>query len=117
MKKTEEKELKYLAKVIAMVVRNNMETFHSKNLSDKQMKELNPLIRNGIYTGLVLLLDSEDSLRSKNGESECTYFMRKFQEALIPDYWEEPELTHDYKFTKHLFNRSKKSREKQNEGI
>lgn len=32
------------AKYIAMVVRNELENFHSENLSDAQMKELNPLI-------------------------------------------------------------------------
>ena len=33
------------AKYIAIVVRNAMEDFHTKHLSDKQMKELNPIIR------------------------------------------------------------------------
>jgi hypothetical protein len=44
-----------LAKIIAVVVRNSMEDFHCKYLSDAQMKELNPLIRNAIYTALVNL--------------------------------------------------------------
>ena len=37
---------------LAMVVRNAMEDFHCRHLSDEQMKELNPIIRNAICTGL-----------------------------------------------------------------
>jgi len=37
-----------LAKLIAAYVRNNIEDFHCKYLTDAQMKELNPLIRNAI---------------------------------------------------------------------
>ena len=44
-----------LAKAIASVVRNQMEDFHYKYLSDEQMKELNPIIRNSIYTALQLV--------------------------------------------------------------
>lgn len=40
----------YLAKTIAAYVRMNIEDFHSEHLSDKQMKELNPLIRNAIFS-------------------------------------------------------------------
>ena len=32
-----------MAKLIAAVVRNSMEDFHCKHLSDAQMKELNPI--------------------------------------------------------------------------
>lgn len=34
--------IKMISKVIAYDVRNNMEDFHVRNLSDKQMKEINP---------------------------------------------------------------------------
>jgi hypothetical protein len=37
------------AKYIAMVVRNAMEDLHCRRLSDEQMAELNPIIRNAIY--------------------------------------------------------------------
>lgn len=36
----------YLAKALAAYVRYHIEDFHSKHLSDEQMRELNPLIRN-----------------------------------------------------------------------
>lgn len=42
-----------LAKSIAFHVRNAMEDFHVMYLSDEQMRELNPLIRNAIYTFLI----------------------------------------------------------------
>ena len=44
----------YVAKLIAALVRNSMENFHCKYLSDAQMKELNPIIRNAIYTAMVV---------------------------------------------------------------
>jgi hypothetical protein len=40
------------ALVVAMHVRNSMEDFHCEHLSDDQMKELNPIIREGILEGL-----------------------------------------------------------------
>src|SRR5262245_60252351 len=40
------------AMYVAMVVRNALEDFHCRHLSDEQMKELNPLIRNAICTAL-----------------------------------------------------------------
>ena len=74
---------------IASVVRNNMEDFHVENLTDAQMKELNPIIRDAIYTALVAAknLDDEDARKWVNLYSQ-----------LIPDYWENPTLISDYKF-------------------
>ena len=43
----------FMAKVIAAYIRMYMEDFHCKHLSDEQMKELNPIIRNAIYTFLI----------------------------------------------------------------
>ena len=67
-----------LAKLIAAYVRNNIEDFHCKYLSDAQMKELNPLIRNAIYTAL---LDIEN-------QSPRAKF---YEKAYIPEYWEDCE--------------------------
>lgn len=44
--------LKRFAMILARYVRNNIEDFHVAYLSDKQMKELNPLIREGIFNSL-----------------------------------------------------------------
>jgi len=77
-KKLREKE-NYFAKLIAAVVRNSMDDFHCKYLSDAQMKELNPIIRNAIYTALVKL--------DEQPEAMCMIY-----EKYIPDYWEDCEL-------------------------
>ena len=69
----------YLAKIIAAAVRNAMEDFHIKYLSDAQMKELNPIIRNAIYTALINLDEDPDKM--------CAHY-----EQYIPAYWEDCEL-------------------------
>jgi len=65
-----------------------MEDFHHRHLSDEQMKELNPIIRNAIYTGLQALrhYDRSEGVRAFVG----------FQMKLIPDYWEQPKLLTDF---------------------
>jgi hypothetical protein len=73
------------AKYIAMVVRNEMENFHSKQLSNAQMKQLNPLIRNAICTALY----ASETYDKFAGAKAFVDFNFK----LIPRYWEEPKLT------------------------
>lgn len=77
-----------MAMFLAMVIRNAMEDFHHSHLSDEQMKELNPIIRNAIYTGLQALryYDRSEGARS----------FADFQKMLIPKYWEQPELMTDF---------------------
>ncbi len=41
--------------LISMYIRSVIEGFHSKHLSDAQMKELNPIIRQDVYNILVFL--------------------------------------------------------------
>ena len=80
-------QLQYTAKCIAMVVRNAMEDFHVGCLSDAQMAELNPIIRNAIYTALYAMRHNDDP--------EANEFMR-FAERLIPSYWEPPRFLANY---------------------
>lgn len=54
--------MQFQAKYIAIVVRNAMEEFHSKYLSDEQMRELNPIIRNAVYTALYTNRYYKDSI-------------------------------------------------------
>lgn len=77
-------KLKDQSKYIAIVVRNSMEDFHCTHLTDKQMRELNPIIRNAIYTALYTMVFHKDS-------DKANPFM-KYHYSMIPDYWEEPEL-------------------------
>lgn len=76
--------LRWQAKLIAIVVRNAMEDFHCEHLSDAQMKELNPIIRNAVYTALYSI---HYCLRSER----IAAFI-KHQSEMIPVYWETPEL-------------------------
>jgi len=57
--------LKTQSKYIAIVVRNSMEDFHYKYLTDEQMKELNPIIRNAIYRAIYTLEFYKDSEPAK----------------------------------------------------
>lgn len=66
------------AKLIASYVRNNIENFHADYLSDDQMKELNKLIRNAIYTALV---DIDDALMN--------VYLHSI--VYVPNYWEDCE--------------------------
>lgn len=74
-----ENDLNLRAKAIAAYVRMNMEDFHCKHLSNEQMKELNPIIRNAIYT---FLIDERD----KN-----TISISSVCKLNLPPYWEDCE--------------------------
>lgn len=87
-----QKDLEFLrlhAKFIAIVVRNAMEDFHHKYLSDKQMKELNPIIRNAIFTALYARETMHKSAKSEE--------FVKYHFSFIPPYWEEPALLKGFK--------------------
>lgn len=77
-----------ISKYIAMVVRNAMEDFHVQHLTDDQMKELNPIIRNAVYTALHTL--------SNMGASEAARAFINYNDRMIPKYWEEPQLLDGY---------------------
>lgn len=81
-------ETKLKAKYIAMAVRNAMEDFHSEHLSDKQMKELNPIIRNAIATALYAMEHTEDNPLAK------AYIL--YNCRMVPNYWEPPELSSEF---------------------
>ena len=81
--------MKCQAKFIAIVVRNAMEGFHCKYLSDEQMKELNPIIRNAIYTALYTIQYYKDS-------ANIGAFVDQHV-AMLPAYWEEPDLLVGFK--------------------
>jgi len=70
--------------VLAMQVRNALETFHTQNLSDAEMHELNMIVRQALFDA-VSLLESEDDLEAQR---QVDYLV-----AMIPDYWEIPGET------------------------
>lgn len=67
----------FLAKAIAAYVRLGMEDFHTTHLSDKQMRELNPIIRNSIYTFL------------KDYNDNKIFKISGILRLNLPDYWED----------------------------
>ena len=73
---------------IAMVVRNAMEEFHGKYLSDTQMAELNPIIRNAIYTALY-------AMDHRHTNQQAREYMKHHIQA-IPTYWELPILIDEF---------------------
>lgn len=74
--------------VIAMHIRNEMENFHAEHLSDEQMKELNPIIRQATYDILnYLKVASNDE--NKGGKIVAKGVIN-FLIQSIPDYWEFP---------------------------
>jgi hypothetical protein len=92
-----------MAMLLAMVVRSAMEDFHHRHLSDEQMKELNPIIRNAIYTGLQALRHYD---RSEGARS-----FADFQKMLIPKYWEQPELLTDFVESVKMMSGGKENKE------
>lgn len=72
-----ENDANFLAKAIGAYIRLGMEDFHSEHLSDTQMKELNPIIRNSIYT---FIKDyNDDKILKISGVLKCN----------LPSYWED----------------------------
>ena len=81
------KEQRHMAKIIAMVVRNEMEDFHVKHLDENQMRQLNPIIRNAICDALHMMTNADDPSIAP---------IYAFNRRCIPAYWEEPELSEEY---------------------
>ena len=87
--KPHNEELKMTAMYVAMVVRNVLEDFHCRHLSDKQMMELNPLIRDAIYSALYARAHVVDSPSAR-------HFLQYHMDS-IPGYWEMPRLNKSLK--------------------
>jgi hypothetical protein len=75
--------------LIAMHVRNQMEDFHIDNLSDAQMKQLNPIIRQAIFD--IISFTNTPPTKGSNKERVDQFF--DWLITIMPDYWEIPEKT------------------------
>lgn len=82
-------DMKTMSLLIAAAIRNAMEDFHVKHLSDEQMRELNPIIRNAVFTALHAAQSIDWSQAAR------TYV--DYQSQHIPPYWEQPELLTGYR--------------------
>jgi len=78
-----------LTLLIAMHVRNEMEDFHVKHLSDGQMKELNPMIRQAIFDVVSFTNQPPKTKTDKRQAAQAINWLT----MMIPDYWEVPEKT------------------------
>jgi hypothetical protein len=81
---SDEEYEKWKAKYIAAVIRDGMEEFHCDHLSDKQMAELNPIIRNAVYFANHAL---DNYVNNEVAAHAVCHFSSQ-----IPAYWEDPEL-------------------------
>jgi hypothetical protein len=86
-----EESLQAWTKLIAISVRNEMEDFHSKHISDDLMPELNRAIRRGIYLALrnAFLLTNAQNVVDYNRAKEYLWFLF----MTLPDYWEDTPMT------------------------
>lgn len=64
-----------VAKAIAALIRNKLEDFHVSYLSDTQMRELNPLIRNAIFTFLYEYGSDYASIATLSNEKLCAKYI------------------------------------------
>lgn len=81
------------AMVIAKVVRNAMEDFHHDNLSDGQMKQLNRIIRDAIYVGLMIVLAQRGFYKDNDVTSVLEHDLDGCWNIVarnLPSYWELP---------------------------
>ena len=94
--KAAKQSLQAWAKVIAMHVRNEMEDFHCRHLSDDQMRELNPIIRKAIYQTLRQMFFLKKGTRKQRLVAISNIH---FLLLLMPEYWEDPDLTDEERTT------------------
>lgn len=73
-----------MALYLAIAVRNALEDFHVRHLTDAQMRELNPIIRNALATALYAWAERNQNLAA-------SWFVESHL-RMIPPYWEPPVL-------------------------
>lgn len=78
-----------LTLLIAMHVRNEMEDFHVANLSDTQMKELNPIIRQAIFDVVSFTNQFPKTKTARRQAAQAINWLT----MMVPDYWEVPKKT------------------------
>lgn len=66
-----------IAKAIAALIRNQIEDFHVNYVSDNQMRNLNPLIRNAIFTFLCDYGSKYTSIATLSNEKLCGEYIFK----------------------------------------
>lgn len=85
-----------LAKAIATHVRNGIENFHWKYLSDDNMREINPRIRNAIYTFLVDFKKDVCNISAECDTHECIDYIAKSAYIYLLDIGISNELIGEF---------------------
>jgi hypothetical protein len=80
-----------------------MDDFHAEHLTDEQMAEINPLIRNAIYDVLIWQHCGQDKSEDPKMRQECLNEIAWLLTS-IPSYWEEPEHSKEYVEEKKSFD-------------
>lgn len=80
-----------VAKAISAYLRNQIEDYHVEHLSDEQMRNLNPLIRNAIFSFLVDYGDDYSIISSPVNEKLCSKYIETLtnpflKQALTDNY-------------------------------
>ena len=78
--------------LIAKYIRNEMEDFHCKHLTDEQMKELNPIIRQAIYD-ISIFIKHANNCKDADEQLMCQHTIESLIRS-IPDNWELPAFNH-----------------------
>lgn len=98
------KDKNKIAKAIAAYLRNKIEGFHVAYLSDEQMRELNTLIRDAVFSFLIDFGDDYSKISSPKNEKKCYKYIeslttpflkqtfndkiiKKFNDIISEYYW------------------------------
>lgn len=74
-----------IAKAIAVLLRNELEDFHVEYLSDEQMRDFNPLIRNAVFTFLNDFGDEYTLIASPKNKKLCLNYIKKATIAYLQE--------------------------------
>lgn len=80
-----------IAKAISAFIRNKIEDFHVEFTSDSQMREINPLIRNAVFTFLYEYESDYSSIATLPNEKLCSKYILNntipyLKSQSIPEY-------------------------------
>ena len=85
-----------IAKAIAICLRNKLEDFHVEYLSDKQMRDFNPLIRNAIFTFLTDFGDEYSLVSVPSNKEMCTRYILKNTISYLKDQGIPPKGINEF---------------------
>jgi len=88
--------------IISKYIRDEIEDFHGKYLSDEQMKELNPIIRQALFN-ILTIFDISQTPETCDYKLAAQDLVNGLKQTL-PDYWELPNKETPWKELDELIN-------------